>query len=202
MGRREANVDEPVDISTLKRVSDCTGKNCLSLRAAADCDVPFNTLARVEKGHLPDLANFRRIVIWLGLAPEQFFQPPRVRTENTPEIIAHHLSRDPNLSDSAASQIAGLVRDLYSNLARPPAPCRSGCAQPRPSSPKHPGCSEGSSTPCRAAYCWQPLIKRQVRRRATRIQSRSRGSLNAPGPRWACVRTRRWISAIWPATST
>jgi transcriptional regulator with XRE-family HTH domain len=114
-------VDEPVDISTLKtRVKLHREELGLSLRAAADdCEVPFNTLARVEKGHLPDLANFRRIVIWLGLAPEQFFQPPRVRTENTPEIIAHHLSRDPNLSDSAASQIASLVRDLYSNLARP-----------------------------------------------------------------------------------
>jgi len=115
-------MDEPVDISVLKtRVKEHREKLGLSLRAAAaDCDVPFNTLARVEKGHLPDLANFRRLVTWLGLPPEQFFQPPRIRTENTPEIIAHHLSRDPNLSDTAASQIAALVRELYGNLARPP----------------------------------------------------------------------------------
>src|ERR1039457_355759 len=120
--RKEANVDEPVDISILKtRVRQHREKLGISLRAAAaDCDVPFNTLARVEKGYLPDLANFRRIVTWLGLAPEQFFQPPRVRTENTPEIIAHHLSRDPNLSDTAAGHIAALVHELYSNLARPP----------------------------------------------------------------------------------
>ena len=115
-------MDEPVDISVLQtRIKQHRDKLGLSLRAAAaDCDVPFNTLARVEKGHLPDLANFRRIVTWLGLAPEQFFQPPRIRTENTPEIIADHLSRDPNLSDTAAEQIAALVRELYSNLARPP----------------------------------------------------------------------------------
>jgi transcriptional regulator with XRE-family HTH domain len=114
-------VDEPVDISVLMtRVRQHREELGLSLRAAAaDCDVPFSTLARVEKGHLPDLANFRRIVSWLGLAPEQFFQPPRVRTENTPEIIAHHLLRDPNLSDVAASQIAALVRELYHSLARP-----------------------------------------------------------------------------------
>jgi len=115
-------VDEPVDISILKaRVKEHREKLGLSLRAAAaDCDVPFNTLARVEKGHLPDLANFRRIVTWLGLAPEQFFQPPKIRTESTPEIIAHHLSRDPNLTDQAARHIAGLVRELYTSLARPP----------------------------------------------------------------------------------
>ena len=44
---------------------------------------------RVEKGDLPDLANFRRIVHWLGLPPDRFFQPPQVRTENTPDVIAH-----------------------------------------------------------------------------------------------------------------
>ena len=115
-------MDEPVDISVLKaRVKEHREKLGLSLRtAAADCDVPFNTLARVEKGYLPDLANFRRIVTWLGLAPEQFFQPPKIRTESTPEIIAHHLSRDPNLSDAAAGHIAALVREMYNSLAVPP----------------------------------------------------------------------------------
>ncbi len=115
-------MNEPVDISILKtRIKERRERLGLSLRAAAaECDVPFNTLARVEKGHLPDLANFRRIVTWLGLAPEQFFQPPKIRTESTPEIIAHHLSRDPNLSDAAAERIAALVHELYNNLALPP----------------------------------------------------------------------------------
>jgi transcriptional regulator with XRE-family HTH domain len=119
-------MNEPVDISTLKaRVKQHRQQLGLSLRAAAlESDVPFNTLARVEKGHLPDLANFRRIVTWLGLPPEQFFQPAKIRTESTPEIIAHHLSRDPNLSDAAAERIAALVRDLYNNLAVPPAEVR------------------------------------------------------------------------------
>jgi transcriptional regulator with XRE-family HTH domain len=114
-------MDEPVDIDALKlRVRQHRKELGLSLRAAAEqSDVPFNTLARVEKGDLPDLANFRRIVEWLGLPPELFFQPPRIRTENTPEIIAHHLRRDPNLTDEAARHIAGLVRELYTSLARP-----------------------------------------------------------------------------------
>jgi len=119
-------MDEPVDIDALKlRVRQHRKELGLSLRAAAaQSDVPFNTLARVEKGDLPDLANFRRIVEWLGLPPELFFQPPRIRTENTPEIIAHHLRRDPNLTDEAARHIAGLVRELYTNLARPPQEAR------------------------------------------------------------------------------
>jgi transcriptional regulator with XRE-family HTH domain len=119
-------MDEPVDIDALKvHVRQHRRELGLSLRAAAaQSDVPFNTLARVEKGDLPDLANFRRIVEWLGLAPELFFQPPRIRTENTPEIIAHHLRSDPNLTDEAARHIAGLVRELYTSLARPPQEAR------------------------------------------------------------------------------
>jgi transcriptional regulator with XRE-family HTH domain len=112
-------VSEPVDIDQLQElVMSERKRRGLSLRAAAaQADVPFNTLARVEKGHLPDLANFRRIVEWLGLPPERFFQPSRVRTEDTPEVIAHHLARDPNLSATAAQKIAGLVRELYTSLA-------------------------------------------------------------------------------------
>jgi transcriptional regulator with XRE-family HTH domain len=115
-------MEEPVDIDTLKtRVRQHRDELGLSLRAAAEqSGVPFNTLARVEKGDLPDLANFRRIVEWLGLPPEMFFQPPRLRTENTPQIIDHHLRQDPNLTEEAAGQIAGLVRQMYTSLARPP----------------------------------------------------------------------------------
>ena len=110
---------EPVDIDQLQElVTSERKRRGLSLRAAAaQADVPFNTLARVEKGHLPDLANFRRIVEWLGLPPERFFQPSRVRTEDTPDVIAHHLAHDPNLSAAAAGKIAGLVRELYASLA-------------------------------------------------------------------------------------
>ena len=112
-------MSEPVDVDQLKTlVAGERKRRGLSLRAAAEqADVPFNTLARVEKGHLPDLANFRRIVEWLGLPPERFFQPAQVRAIDTPEVIAHHLARDPNLSDAAAEKIAGLVRELYTNLA-------------------------------------------------------------------------------------
>jgi transcriptional regulator with XRE-family HTH domain len=112
-------VSDPVDIAQLKNlVAAERTKRGLSLRAAAEqAEVPFNTLARVEKGHLPDLANFRRIVEWIGLPPEQFFQPAQARDANTLEAIADRLAQDPNLSEAAAAKIAALVRELYSNLA-------------------------------------------------------------------------------------
>lgn len=112
-------MDEPVDIEQLQALVKAHRERLgLSLRAAAEqADVPFNTLARVEKGHLPDLANFRRIVLWLGLAPERFFQPPMFRVENTPEIIASQLAQDPNLTPAAAETIADVVRELYGTLA-------------------------------------------------------------------------------------
>ena len=91
----------------------------MSLRdAAKDAGVPFNTLARVERGHLPDLAKFRRLVEWSGADVVQFFER-RERTVTTPEVVARHLQTDPSLSDDAAARIAGLVSELYQALARP-----------------------------------------------------------------------------------
>lgn len=111
--------DQPLDISELKRlVKERRSGDGLSLRAAAaEAGVPFNTLARVERGDLPDLTNFRRIVNWLGIEPERFFRPSRQALESTPDVIAHHLHSDTSLSAGAADQIAGLVRQLYENLA-------------------------------------------------------------------------------------
>ena len=91
----------------------------LSIRdAAEDAGVPFNTFARVERGHLPDLAKFKRLVEWAGADVSCFFER-RERTETTPEIVAEHLRSDPNLSPEAAGHISGLVTDLYKALARP-----------------------------------------------------------------------------------
>ena len=47
----------------------------MSLReAASDIGIPFNTLARVEKGHVPDLPKFKRLVEWCGTDVNQFFE--------------------------------------------------------------------------------------------------------------------------------
>ena len=91
----------------------------ISLReAAADTGIPLNTLARVEKGHVPDLPKFKRLVEWCGADIKQFFETPE-KTSATTDLIAEHLHADRNLPPEAANQITGIVRELYQALARP-----------------------------------------------------------------------------------
>lgn len=91
----------------------------ISLREAAlSIGIPFNTLARVEKGHVPDLPKFKRLVEWCGADLSQFFEIQE-KTIATSDVIAEHLRADRNLPPEAAERIAGIVRDLYQALARP-----------------------------------------------------------------------------------
>lgn len=91
----------------------------LSLReAAADVGIPFNTLARVEKGHVPDLPKFKRLVDWCGADINRFFSAQE-RAIATPETIAEHLHADRNLAPEAAERISRIVTELYEMLARP-----------------------------------------------------------------------------------
>ena len=88
----------------------------LSLRdLAAEIGVSLNTLSRVERGHVPDLNNFQRIVDWLGVPAERFLvaspEPPPM-----PEVIARHLRSDRLLTPDAAAQIVGVVEEMYSKL--------------------------------------------------------------------------------------
>lgn len=93
----------------------------LSLRALADeTKVSFNTLSRVERGHVPDLEAFQRIVGWMGYTPAQFLGPDKVGGVDTPDAVAHMLRSDPALSEGAATQIADLVRNLYASLSESP----------------------------------------------------------------------------------
>jgi transcriptional regulator with XRE-family HTH domain len=90
----------------------------LSLRDLADeINVSFNTLSRVERGHVPDLRNFRRIIDWLGVPAERYLEPEE--TPSTPGAIARHLHMDPRLTPEAAEEIHRLVEDMYESLARP-----------------------------------------------------------------------------------
>ncbi len=93
----------------------------LSLRAAADaCGCPFNTLGRVEKGHLPDLANFARLARWAGFDPDVILGRTRIAQHSTSDTIRAALHADPNLDEAAADQIAGVLDSLYGTLARTP----------------------------------------------------------------------------------
>ena len=91
----------------------------ISLREAAlAIGIPFNTLARVEKGHVPDLPKFKRLVEWCGADIKQFFDVQE-KAIATSDVIAEHLRADRDLPPEAAERIAGIVRDLYQALARP-----------------------------------------------------------------------------------
>ena len=92
----------------------------LSLRDAADqIGISFNTLARIEGGHIPDLEIFRRVIGWLGLPIASFFSDAETRSATTPEVIAQHLRADTALPTEAATRIAAIVQDLYAALAQP-----------------------------------------------------------------------------------
>ena len=91
----------------------------MSLRETAlAIGIPFNTLARVEKGHVPDLPKFKRLVEWCGADIQQFFEVNERATATT-DAIAEHLRADNNLPPGAADQIANIVNELYQALARP-----------------------------------------------------------------------------------
>jgi transcriptional regulator with XRE-family HTH domain len=88
----------------------------LSLRDVADqTGVSLNTLSRVERGHVPDLPNFRRIIEWLDVPADAFLDPSR-NAMPTPKVIARHLRADPNLTTEAAERIANLVEEMYQQL--------------------------------------------------------------------------------------
>ena len=91
-------------------------KRRMSLRELADeIDVGFNTLSRVERGHVPELGNYKRIVSWLGRPEQALFdaeEPP-----STPELIAKHLYTDERLDEQSAGTMMKLIQDLYDVLA-------------------------------------------------------------------------------------
>ena len=92
----------------------------IGLRAAAEqSGVSFNTLSRVEKGHVPDLETFSRLARWIGRSPADFLDQGSVTPDSTPDRIEAHLRGDPALSSVAAGRIAGMVREFYSQLAKP-----------------------------------------------------------------------------------
>ncbi len=79
----------------------------------------FNTFARVEKGHVPDIETFSRLARWVGRSPAEFLGQGSITSDSTPDLIEAHLRGDPALSADAAGRIAGMVREFYQQLAKP-----------------------------------------------------------------------------------
>lgn len=98
-----------------KMLSEQRRHKRLSLRDLADqTGVSFNTLSRVERGHVPDLRTLRCIADWLEVPVEMFFG--QSADASTPEIIARHLRSDQRLSQEAAGDIAEMVEEMYRRL--------------------------------------------------------------------------------------
>lgn len=91
----------------------------MSLRdVEAETGVSFNTLSRIERGFVPDLRNYERVVQWLGLPGGAFLGGAgAAASANTPTAIAKHLFADKRLSASDAGAIAELVNEMYEQLA-------------------------------------------------------------------------------------
>lgn len=94
-------------------------KRRLSLRDLSDeTGISVNTLSRVERGYLPDLKNYRKLIDWLGLPADTFLDSVEGQTPlGTPDVIARHLHSDSRLGPAAAAKIATMVQDMYRSLA-------------------------------------------------------------------------------------
>jgi len=76
----------------------------MSLRDLSDqIGVSVNTLSRVERGHLPDLKNYQRLVEWLEVPADAFLEQNSGQdTPGTLDMVIRHLTT--------------VVRDMYSDL--------------------------------------------------------------------------------------
>jgi transcriptional regulator with XRE-family HTH domain len=94
-------------------------KRRLSLRDLADeIGVGFNTLSRFERGHVPEMKNYDRIVKWLGSPGQPLFEDGRT-VSSTPALIAKHIYSDSRLKPEAANEMMTLVQEMYAKLAAP-----------------------------------------------------------------------------------
>lgn len=90
-------------------------KRHLSLRDLSDLiGVSVNTLSRVERGHLPDLRNYQRLVEWLDVPADTFLE--QTTEEHAPDtlgMVIRHLRSDTALTPAAVEKLANVVREMY-----------------------------------------------------------------------------------------
>lgn len=109
---------ERLDVAQLGRlVHERRGGQSLR-QAAADAGISFSTMSRVEAGAQPDLASFTRLCAWLGMPPSRFFTPVTARAPEPLEDALAHLNADPRLTADAAAAISGVLKEMYSALAK------------------------------------------------------------------------------------
>jgi transcriptional regulator with XRE-family HTH domain len=77
----------------------------LGIRAAArEVGISHATLARVEKGFLPDLENYEKIRRWLGIQEGNL--TTKTETSNIPQV---HFRREKTASPATAAALARMI---------------------------------------------------------------------------------------------
>jgi transcriptional regulator with XRE-family HTH domain len=93
-------------------------KRRLSLREVSyETGISVNTLSRVERGYLPDLTNYQRLIDWLGVPADTFLKTSKQESPTgTLDLVARHFRTDPALTPEAADKLTALVQDMYHRL--------------------------------------------------------------------------------------
>ena len=77
------------------------------IRATAkEIGIGPSTLSRVENGHLPDLENFRKICVWLGITPTSVVGQTDSGATN---VVRAHFKKDGAIRQETASALAELI---------------------------------------------------------------------------------------------
>jgi len=93
-------------------------KRRLSLRDVSyETGISINTLSRVERGYLPDLKNYQRLIDWLEVPADTFLETTQPENPaGTLDLVARHFRSDQSLSPEAAEKLTAMVRDMYNKL--------------------------------------------------------------------------------------
>ncbi len=94
----------------------------MSLRDLADLiGVSVNTLSRVERGQMPDLKNYQRIVEWLDVPADTFLETDEQgASPDTLDLVLRHFRSDAALTPQAVEQLTSTVMEMYRRLTAQP----------------------------------------------------------------------------------
>lgn len=85
-------------------------RNGRGVRAAAiDAKVSTATYSRVENGHMPDLATFAKICVWLDRNPNDFIGIEAAPRNDETEPAQVHLRKKKTVSKETAESLGALI---------------------------------------------------------------------------------------------
>ena len=81
---------------------------------AAEIGISPATLSRVENGHLPDLANFRKICQWLQIDPAALLNVDS-ETMNRP-LVSVHFRKTRTMAPATSAALAEMIQAAHDAL--------------------------------------------------------------------------------------